>query len=196
MTAAIFGLLGVIVGGVLNGVVNWWLQRTQTKSSARAIAGVVYDEFRHLQSTLVRSLAADAWWKRSYLFDEDLGRDDWKLLLGALADRPSQDVAAARGWMTYVIARCREVMPDRRLEDQAVEPPKLSRADRRLMQDTFCRLDRAREQLAKVSGRDFSTFENGGVLATIDPPQTLAELGIAPDECRARRKAGYARIDR
>jgi hypothetical protein len=131
----------------------------------------------------------------SYLFDEDLGRDDWKLLLGALDDRPSQDVAAARGWMTYVIARCREVTRNRRSDDQPVEPHKLSPEDCRLMQDTFCRLDRAREQLAKLSGRDFSTFENGGVLATIHPPQTLAELGIAPNECRARRKEGYARID-
>jgi hypothetical protein len=196
VTAAIFGLLGVIVGGVLNGVVNWWLQRSQTKSSARAIAGVVYDEFRHLQSTLVRSLAAGEWWQPSYLFDEDLGRDDWKLLLGALDDRPSQDVAAARGWMTYVIARCREVTRNRRSDDQPVASHKLSPEDRRLMQDTFCRLDRAREQLAKLSGRDFSSFENGGVLATIDPPKTLAELGIAPDECRARRKEDYARVDR
>jgi hypothetical protein len=198
VTAAIFGLLGVIVGGVLNGVVNWWLQRGQASSSARAIARIVYDDFLHMQSTLVRALASEHWWDNFHLLKEQVRPDDWKLLLGALGDAPSQDVAAARGWMLYLISRWRTVVPDPSQTPPTLPlaPPQLTAADGRLIRDTFCRLDRARWQLSgKVSGRRFSSFKDGGVLATLDTPRTLEQLGIAADQCRQRRKEGYARID-
>lgn len=36
---------------------------------------------------------------------------DWKLLLGSLQDEPSQEVAAARGWMNYLIGRWHTSVP-------------------------------------------------------------------------------------
>jgi hypothetical protein len=44
MTAAIFGLLGVIVGGVLNGVVTWRIERARERGDARAAARLVIEE--------------------------------------------------------------------------------------------------------------------------------------------------------
>lgn len=189
MTAAIFGLLGVIVGGILNGVVSWQVQRVQTRSSARAIARLVYDDFLHMQSTLVRALAGEHWWDANHLLKLQVTPEDWKLLLGALADEPSQDVAGARGWMDYLIG-CWHTAS----KTPGHAPPAPTATDVQLMRDTFCRLDRARWQLSgKVSGRRFSSFKDGGVLATLEVPRTLEELGIDTDSCRRRRKAGYGR---
>jgi hypothetical protein len=188
VTAAIFGLLGVVVGGVLSGLITWLLQRGQTRSSARTIARLVYDDFLHSESTLVRSLAAGHWWKDSYLLQEQVAAEDWKLLLGSLPDKPSQAIAGARGWMAYLVALWHEKLPD-----PTRPPPPLSDADLLLMRDVFARLEWARSQLSQYSGRSFSTFEDGGVLATIEPPKTLQQLGIGPEECTRRRKANYAR---
>jgi len=44
MTAAIFGLLGVIVGGVLNGLVSWRIERSRALREARAVARLTYVE--------------------------------------------------------------------------------------------------------------------------------------------------------
>ena len=76
MTAAIFGLLGVIVGGVLNGVVTWRIERFRKRQEARAAARLANVElgdarsgfdayaFRPGPETMVRLvslLADDAW---------------------------------------------------------------------------------------------------------------------------------------
>jgi hypothetical protein len=184
VTAAIFGLLGVVVGGVLSGVVTWLLQRNQTASASRAIARLAYDDFLHFQSTLVRALAAGEWWDRSYLLEPQVTTDDWKLLLGQLKDEPSQEVAGARGWMAYLTSRG-AAAPDNQAPSQQ---------DLQIMRDTFCRLDRGRWQLSgTVSGRRFSSFERGGVLATLEVPRDLAALGISEDACEQRREAGYGR---
>jgi hypothetical protein len=186
VTAAIFGLLGVVVGGVLSGVVNWSLQRYQTKSSAKTIARLVYDDFLHFQSTLVRSLASESWWEKSHLLEEQVLPEDWKLLLGALDDASSQEVAAARGWMRYLIEVWKAEMSD--------ESQKPLGEDLQVVRDTFCRLDRGRRQLSNLSGRKFRSFKDGGVLATLEKRTTLEELGIAQDQCKRRRKIDYGRI--
>jgi hypothetical protein len=196
LTAAIFGLVGVIVGGVLNGVVGWLVARGQARSSTRAIARLAYDDFLHHQSTLVRALDAGCWWDGADLLGEQVCTEDWKLLLGELGDEPSQEVASARGWMAYLISRWRAAVPDPAQAQLAL--PLASRTlapqDSQLMRDTFARMDRARRQLSgKVSGRKFSSFKDGGTLATLEPPRTLEELGIDAESCRLRRKADYGR---
>lgn len=55
MTAAIFGLLGVIVGGVINGVVSATLQRRSERSDQRSAARLVRSELVGF-----RSLALEA----------------------------------------------------------------------------------------------------------------------------------------
>jgi hypothetical protein len=189
VTAAIFGLLGVMVGGVLNGVVNWWLQRYQTRSSAKTIARLVYDDFLHFQSTLVRSLADQCWWEKEHLLEEQVQPEGWKLLLGALGDSSSQDVAAARGWMRYLIEVWKAEM-----SSGTQQSPRELGDQLQAVRDTFCRLDRGREQLYELSGRKFRSFKDGGVLATLKEGATLEDLHIAPDECKARRKQDYARV--
>src|SRR3954452_16230932 len=44
MTAAIFGLLGVFVGGVVNGVIAWRLERLRELRNALAAARLVHFE--------------------------------------------------------------------------------------------------------------------------------------------------------
>jgi hypothetical protein len=180
MAAAIFGLIGVLVGGVLNFVTTMYLKRSQSRSALRSIARLAYDDCLHFQSTLVRALATEQWWAEPEAIMPQVDRADRKILLGELPDDPSQDVAAALGWAEYLSVRR--------------HPGRPSDAELRMMRDTFCRLDVARWQLSgKVTGRRFRTFTDGAVLATLDAPTTLAALGICDEDCRQRRKINYGR---
>jgi hypothetical protein len=49
MTAALFGLLGVVVGGVLNGTVAWRLESARSMRTARGAARLVRDELRGIE---------------------------------------------------------------------------------------------------------------------------------------------------
>jgi hypothetical protein len=181
MTAAIFGLIGVLVGGVLNLVTTMYLQGRQNRSARRSIARLAYDDCLHFQSTLVRALANRAWWPDSEEINPQVDEDDRKVLLGELGDAPSQDVAAAIGWATYISLR----------RDNARLP---TEAEFQMMRDTFCRLDVARWQLSgKVSGRRFRSFTDGAALATLDHPKTLEDLEICDEKCRERRRMNYGR---
>jgi hypothetical protein len=187
VAAAIFGLIGVLVGGVLNFVTTMYVQGRSDRSSLRSMARLAYDDCLHFQSTLVRALADGDWWPKGESIEPQLGDHDRKLLLGELGDAPSQDVAAAIGWATYLNVH-REHVPE-------TEPPTgPTDAELQMMRDTFCRLDAARWQLSgKVSGRRFRSFMDGGVLATIAPPTTLERLGICDQKCRERRQKNYGR---
>jgi hypothetical protein len=186
MSAAIIGLVGVVVGAVVGGVANWLVQNSQTRrqtaSSVRAIARLTYDDYLHEQSTLVRALARDhAWWDRTEALKLQTSVEDRKVLLGALDDDPSQDVAAAQGWMDYLLSR----------RNSVARPTDI---DLIVMRDTFCRLDRARWQLSgSVSGRRYTAFTDGAVLESLDHRATLEDLGISELQCDARRARHYGR---
>jgi hypothetical protein len=182
VAAAIFGLIGVLVGGVLSFVTTVFLQRRNDRSAVRSIARLAYDDCLHFQSTLVRALAAGKWWPEEEVISPQVGASDRKFLLGELNDARSQDVAAAIGWARYITLR-------RKGKDTKPTPEELT-----MMRDTFCRLDRARWQLSgKISGRRFRSFTDGAVLNTLDRPTTLEELGICDQRCRERRKMNYGR---
>jgi len=184
VAAAVFGLIGVIIGGVINFVATVYQQNRTDRSARHSIARLTYDDFLHFQSTLVRALAASSWWPDSALLKAQTKLDDRKVLLGDLDDAPSQDVADAQGWMDYLIQR----------RHDAHGPP--SAIDLQLMRDNFCRLDRARWQLSgSVSGRRFRSFVDGATLASLDHPTTLEELGISDEDCRCRREVRYGRGD-
>jgi hypothetical protein len=189
VTAAIFGLVGVVVGGVLSGVVNWLLERKRVTSAARAIARLTCDDFLHYQSTLVRALAANGWWDSAFLLEPQVDIEDRKLLLGYLDDALSQQVAAAQGWMSYLISR--------RKSDAAAQGP--TSEDLQVMRDTFCRLERAREHLSskELSGWEFMSFKDGAVLASLPAgtshPPTLQQLGISSNQCGQRAAVHYGR---
>jgi hypothetical protein len=50
VTAAIFGLLGVIVGGVLSGLVTWRIERLRERQEARAAARLAHVELGDARS--------------------------------------------------------------------------------------------------------------------------------------------------
>jgi len=180
VAAAIFGLIGVLVGGVLNFVTTMYLQGRHDRSALRSIARLAYDDCLHFQSTLVRALAEEDWWIEGEAINPQVGDGDRKIMLGELGDAPSQDVAAAIGWAKYLTLR--------RAHSTAGPTP----AEFQMMQDTFCRLDVARWQLSgKVSGRRFRSFTDGAVLATLEQPKTLEQLGICDQKCRERRLKNY-----
>lgn len=188
MSTAVIGLAGVVIGAIITGVANWLVQNSQVNrqsaAAVRAVARLTYDDFLHYQSTLVRALARDGeWWDESEVLPPQVSLADWKLLLAALDDEPSQDVAAAQGWMKYLLARRRR-------------NGALTDTDLTVMRDTFCRLDRARRHLSgAVSGRRYTSFRDGAVLESIhrDPPVTLEELEISERRCQGRRAINYGR---
>ena len=189
MAAAIFGLIGVLVGGVLNFATTAYAQRRQERSSLRSIARMEYDDCLHFQSTLVRTLASGQWWERGEVIDVQVDDRDRKQLLGELPDGASQDVADAIGWARYTMLR-REARTRRGDAPELAPTPK----ELEMMRDTFCRLDAARWQLSgKTSGRTFRSFRDGAVLATLDRPTTLEDLGIGEDECNERKLVNYGR---
>jgi hypothetical protein len=184
VTAAIFGLLGVLVGGVLNFVTVLYLQGRKDKSAIRSIARLAYDDCLHFQSTLVRALAENTWWPKGEVITPQVGAADRKVLLGGLGDTPSQDVASAIGWAAFITLR----------RDNTIAKP--TPVEFQMMRHIFCRLDLARWQLSgKPSGRRFRSFTDGGVLATVTPPTTLDALGISDEQCRVCRQQNYGRTE-
>jgi hypothetical protein len=182
VAAAVFGLIGVIIGGVINFVATVYQQRSSNRASRHSIARLTYDDFLRWQSTLVRALADGTWWQDSALLKTQTSVEDRKTLLGELDDGPSQDVANAQGWMEYLIQR---------REDAHRRP---TETDLQIMRDNFCRLDHARQQLSgDVSGRRFRTFVDGATLASLDHYTTLEELGISDGDCRRRQQVHYGR---
>jgi hypothetical protein len=61
MTAAIFGLLGVIVGGVLNGLVTLLLDGHRRKQELRTAARLVIFEFGTCASAIQNALEDERW---------------------------------------------------------------------------------------------------------------------------------------
>jgi hypothetical protein len=52
MTAAIFGLLGVIVGGLVNGGVGFWARTHNLRNERRVSARLVYEELHAISTAL------------------------------------------------------------------------------------------------------------------------------------------------
>jgi hypothetical protein len=197
MSVAIIGLVGVVVGALITGVANWLIQDSQSKSqsaaAAKAAARLTYDDFLHYQSTIVRALSRNhhdlagsgvaSWWDESEVLPRQTSADDQKRLLSALDDEPSQDVAAAQGWMEYLLNRSKTTSA--------------TTNDLTVMQDTFCRLDLGREHLSgPISGRHYTSFKDGAVLDSLPYPDTLEELGISDQQCAHRHAVNYGREER
>lgn len=72
MTAAVFGLIGVIVGACINGGVAFWARSKALRAERRVSARLVYEELDGLETTL--SVSADA---RILLEDLPLPTPEW-----------------------------------------------------------------------------------------------------------------------
>lgn len=99
MTAAIFGLVGVIVGGVLNGLVSYWLERQREQRAVRAAARLLMDPLQAIDGELDLVFATREWsvlrhkeleavdalWlqHRGLLASHNAPLDDWQAVGGA-----------------------------------------------------------------------------------------------------------------
>ena len=61
MTAAIFGLIGVLVGASINGLIQWLMARRSEQNGARTAARLVTYELREYQQLLQFALTSRRW---------------------------------------------------------------------------------------------------------------------------------------
>jgi hypothetical protein len=98
MTAAIFGLLGVVVGGLLNGVVNERLQRRVDRSTQRSAALLVRTELVRFSSLALaarhrepdelpqlQNVTPVLWQSQRATLARELGDADWTVIARAYA---------------------------------------------------------------------------------------------------------------
>lgn len=81
MTAAIFGLLGVLVGGLITWAVELWQARYQRREKGRVAVRLLLDEFGTCLSRAEASLDQGIWW----LPENDLPLDVWHIHRADLA---------------------------------------------------------------------------------------------------------------
>jgi hypothetical protein len=116
MTAAIFGLLGVLIGGVLNGVVSWLVELSRQRDAARASARLLSHELRANQRVLDDAItligkskqqpeaAADKlgelsqaqWTEHKSRLAQGLRAEDFDVISGAYLNLYKIDAAARR----------------------------------------------------------------------------------------------------
>lgn len=112
MTAAIFGLLGVIVGGVLSGLISWRIERSRERREARAAARLVGVELGRARGGFVSYAilrGAKVPYERAFpQLVSVLGDDAWRQHSGVLArtlDPPAwRTVANAFGHITFLLS--------------------------------------------------------------------------------------------
>jgi hypothetical protein len=94
VTAAIFGLLGVLVGGVLNGVVQWRLEVAGTRAAARGARRLVAEELvgdlskivssiGNATTTLLHELEHGTWSEHKATLANATEDDDWFQIIEA-----------------------------------------------------------------------------------------------------------------
>jgi hypothetical protein len=96
MTAAIFGLIGVVVGAALTGAVNWLLERRRERAEAQAAARLLKSEVEAAISDVASTLA-EGMWPISY---QPTWRQSWSSYRRPLAARmdPEAFEAAAKAY--------------------------------------------------------------------------------------------------
>jgi hypothetical protein len=95
MLPAVFGLIGVIVGGLLNAAVTAWQARRDDVASARVAARLVDRELREAVAILVLNQGANRLLQGDSPFSNAAWTKYWDVLARALSDRDWEAVAAA-----------------------------------------------------------------------------------------------------
>lgn len=93
MTAAIFGLVGVIIGGLLNGAVTAWQARRQEKADGRVAARLVHVELRDIY--FLGAVAATLEVPPDTPFPTPAWRNHQAVLARALSDKGWETVCGA-----------------------------------------------------------------------------------------------------
>ena len=117
MTEAIFGLVGVVVGGLLSGGVAYVMERRREQHATRAAARLLAEELRRAISFIhgvLRPVDSD-WQSRAFAeLDLEVWKQNRVLLASALAEEAWTDVASA---FEIVDALKEERWPVERQED-------------------------------------------------------------------------------
>ena len=95
MTEAIFGLVGVLIGGVLSGAVTLWIDRTRERRDAQAAVRLVRDEVGRSADRFDLALRVDRpvnderstsmWHELRPLLARSLNEETWECVVGAYA---------------------------------------------------------------------------------------------------------------
>jgi hypothetical protein len=116
MLAAVFGLIGVVVGGLLNAAVTAWQARRADVASARVAARLVDLELREAAAILVLNQHANRLSQADSPFSNVAWRKYQDVLARALSDRSWDAVATAyeviEGSRERVLARAVKASPD------------------------------------------------------------------------------------
>jgi hypothetical protein len=98
VTAAIFGLVGVVLGGLLSGGVTYVMERRREQRETRAAARLLAEELRRAISFIhgvLRPVESD-WQSRAFAeLDLEVWKQNRALLASALAEETWTDVASA-----------------------------------------------------------------------------------------------------
>jgi hypothetical protein len=103
MGQAIIGLVGVVIGGLLTGGVEFALERRRERRRGQAAARLVHAELSDIDAYVKASL-----FRRAWLADpkEVLQGESWREEKGALAEAPGFDgwypISGAWGWITQL----------------------------------------------------------------------------------------------
>lgn len=141
MAEAIFGLIGVIVGGLLNGGITWLTERKQQRAGAKTAARIVIAEIRDNERTLELALEKRNW---DYLKDAvslQAGTEHRASLAGTLNDD---------GWLAFdhYYARIRELVKLAELSRKRINDDEAAELAELLSKQT----KQANVELSKVAG--------------------------------------------
>jgi hypothetical protein len=81
VTAAVFGLLGVVVGGLITAGVEMWMGLLSRRRNARAAARILFADIHYGRSLIRGSLQGNRWWPEAI----KLPLDNWERYREALA---------------------------------------------------------------------------------------------------------------
>jgi hypothetical protein len=166
-------LLGALVGGAFTFLGTYATWRKDARASQRkenalnsATALLIQDDFLHYQATLARALDGTCWWDPTQLLAQQATVEDRKRVWAVLGQTETNTVAGAQGWMDVLIQRRTTI---------AYAGPLIAH-DEKLIRDVFCELERGREALHKLAGRDFVPFEASGVMKDLNVCKTMQAL--------------------
>jgi len=133
MTAAIFGLLGVLVGGILSGFVSWRLERAREAAAARGVKRLLSNELLGWQAILQVADRQKKWWPDSGVPPDSTTVEDRKLLARQLSDDDWDRLVHAEHGLR-LLREAREANPSEdpkpshlALQGQAIQTIKLAR---------------------------------------------------------------------
>ena len=128
MTAAIFGLLGVVVGGVLNLAAGLWNERRRERRDVRPTARLVMTELSEIQAVLL----ADARREPEYQMGQVPPPAAWpegRATLAAIVDGETWTALNSAYMMAeYIVVKAEGELPLRSLYGRAWLPDEISAA--------------------------------------------------------------------